>query len=283
MTGMTGMHGVGVRGAFRRAGAMRGLYANWPTAWRDRAGLGRGAPVAYRVHPPSDAGGRSSGHVVLHAEANGHDVCAINEIWLGDAYAGPVDDGRAPAVEGSVVVDLGANRGFFSVFASRVLGAAHVLCVEPEPANLRLLEANLAENEVSATVVAGAVTVHGGGTVALHQSESPLLHTTVPPDEAATHGVDDGRYRGEQLEVDAHAVADVLGKAAAVGPIGLLKIDTEGTELDLLAGVAPDALEPVRYLVAETSWRRDEAVEARLHDLGYEVEADRTFLRAWRR
>lgn len=280
---MTGMvHGVGVRGALRRAKEMRGLYASWPTAWRDRAGLGRGAPVAYRVRLPDGAGGRRSDHVVLRAEANGHDVCAINEVWLGDAYTGPVDDGRVPPVDDTVVVDLGANRGFFSVFASRVLGAAHVICVEPEPANLALLEANLAGNDVSATVIAGAATVEGGSRVVLHQSESPLLHTIVPPGEAAAHGVDDGRYRGEQLEVDAHAVADVLGKAAAVGPIGLLKIDTEGTELDLLAGAPADALEPVRYLVAETSWRRDEAVEQRLRDLGYLVEADATFLRAWR-
>lgn len=70
---------------------------------------------------------------------------------------------------GMTFVDVGAHVGYFSVMASRRVGAAgRVLAFEPEPGNFALLEENLRRNGcTNATAHAAAVGARGG-TVELH-------------------------------------------------------------------------------------------------------------------
>jgi hypothetical protein len=62
--------------------------------------------------------------------------------------------------EGDVVIDVGANIGFFTVLASLLVGpAGRVVAFEPEADNLARLRANLAHNVCkNVTVIEKAVT-----------------------------------------------------------------------------------------------------------------------------
>ncbi len=54
---------------------------------------------------------------------------------------------------GSVFLDVGANIGYFTLLAARMVGpGGQVFAFEPEPENFRLLQANLALNEVTGRV-----------------------------------------------------------------------------------------------------------------------------------
>jgi len=252
--------------------AMAGLYRNWPVAWLDRAGLLRGGPVTYRLR-------RSHGGAVLGAEGNGQDVRAINETFLGPLY----DCSVAAATDGPVVVDLGANRGYFSVWASRALAPRALVCVEPEPGNLKVLRRNLDQVDGPVEIWEAAVTPEDVEEVALHRSSSPLLHTTVEPDDAAGHGVDDGRFDRDVVVVPAMGIDRLLQQVLdAHATIDLLKVDTEGTEVELLDAADEHLLREVRSISAETSHRRAPAVEAQLRDLGFDVRSDGELLHARR-
>jgi hypothetical protein len=71
---------------------------------------------------------------------------------------------------------------------------------------------------------------------------------------------DSGRYgglaqeTGSSIEVDCVAINDVLEEVLGAAPaIDVLKLDTEGTELQLLRAISPELLRSVRtiYLEAE--------------------------------
>jgi FkbM family methyltransferase len=130
------------------------------------------------------------------------------------------------------VVDVGANVGAFSVLAAQ-LGAAQVHAWEPHPDTRLRLVANLEANRV-----APKVTVHPA---ALAAKEGEVWLGGIGGGATTT------RADGEHLVV-AESIND---EWAALGPIGLAKIDCEGAEYDLLDALEPALLSNVEHLVME--------------------------------
>src|SRR5580765_3207524 len=60
----------------------------------------------------------------------------------------------AAVTRGATVVDVGANVGYNTVYASRLVGpAGHVIAIEPAADNARLLRDNLTANAITNVVV----------------------------------------------------------------------------------------------------------------------------------
>src|SRR5688572_13383634 len=77
---------------------------------------------------------------------------------------------RTLAVEGSTVLDVGANIGFFSLLASRSVGATgRVLAFEPVAATCAQLRANLQLNAAGNVAVHELALSDRGGTVAIYE------------------------------------------------------------------------------------------------------------------
>lgn len=118
------------------------------------------------------------------------------------------------------VIDIGANIGAIALFLARRTRQP-VICFEPAPSTFEALEANTAsvENIVRHRVALGAK----GGDGWLVGDGTVTAHLTQPGG------------RGYKVPVD------VVRLDQAVPPdlnIGLVKIDVEGTELDVLRGAA---------------------------------------------
>jgi FkbM family methyltransferase len=155
------------------------------------------------------------------AVRGGHptDAQVIAEVWKADQY------GVEPAdVAGKTVVDVGANIGAFSVLAAS-MRAARVVAFEPEPANARILRLNAAgapkieirEEALGAAdaeliLAPGPGGVHGGGS-----------HALLPEELEARAAAEDPQNVVVPLR---HAGAAL----AEIGPVGLLKLDCEGSE-----------------------------------------------------
>lgn len=129
---------------------------------------------------------------------------------------------------GDVVLDIGANIGYFAVqFASRVGGTGRVIAYELDATNFGYLERNaaLAAGEgrhietVRAAIsdTAGSVTIDHGA-------------------ESTHHRVGAGDGPGER--VAAVSIDDEVRRLGIERPIGLVKIDVEGHEPFVLAGMA---------------------------------------------
>ena len=126
---------------------------------------------------------------------------------------------------GMNIVDIGANIGWFTMLAaSRVGPTGHVLAVEPNPLNARMLEASRQANgfqHVSLLPVAAGLR---NGAVALHRTYS----------NGSTTSLDRVDVLGAEI-VPVLRLDDVLGDEHC--PVAVVKVDVEGAEALALGGM----------------------------------------------
>ncbi len=125
---------------------------------------------------------------------------------------------------GMHVVDAGAHAGYYSVMFSHLVGATgSVLAFEPEPANFRMLLANLLLNDCGNVQARPLALAEGRGAALLHLcDDNPGDHRLAPTP---------GRQRVAVETVDLDAALDGA-------PLDFIKLDTQGAEPRILAGMA---------------------------------------------
>lgn len=133
--------------------------------------------------------------------------------------------------EGDVVADVGAFVGLYSVaFARRVGSGGRVVAFEPDPRNRRRLVRHLSLNEVDECVaVVGKAVGASVGKVAFVAGGIPQAGIA-------------GAVGGNGREVDLTTLDHELGDTR----VDVLKVDTEGSELEVLRGAAALLGDPVR-------------------------------------
>lgn len=132
--------------------------------------------------------------------------------------------------EGGVFLDVGANVGFFSLVAARVVGpSGTVVAFEPVPENASAAERNAALNSFARVRVVQAAVGAAPGRMTLHVTRHPggaaLASSAAPPD------------RVNSIEVEVVSL-DAAFESGRVPPPDLVKIDVEGAELDVLRGMS---------------------------------------------
>jgi FkbM family methyltransferase len=167
---------------------------------------------------------------------NPQSLFVLHEIFVKKTYHPPAPVQR--------VYDFGANIGAATLYFSSVLPHAEYFCIEPEPENLRYLRANIADNELRATVLPAALAA-GEGRVTLWQYPrgGHGLHSLVLKSS-------DG-LRARPLEVPAVTLENVVS-----GSDYGLKLDVEGAEHDALAD-RRDLLAGARWVVGELHYWPD--------------------------
>jgi len=130
---------------------------------------------------------------------------------------------------GDVFVDVGANIGYFSILGASAVGSeGRVFAFEPDPDNFALLDANVALNGFQQRVSS----VHGGladasGAGRLYLSENNL----------GDHQIYAGDGERESLGITLYHGSDFL--QTKLSKIDLIKIDTQGSETAVIAGLMP--------------------------------------------
>lgn len=160
---------------------------------------------------------------------------------------------------GQTVLDVGANVGYFTRLTAQAVGAGgHVVAVEPEAANLRLLRANIAAGAIADRVrVIPAAAARRRGLLALRRN--------------ATNAGDHQVHRLDGLDaqvVPAVVLDDVLGDAI----VDVVKVDAQGSDHDVVAGLRRTlARSPGAQLLVEfwLDGMADRAVDAAAVLAGY--------------
>lgn len=127
------------------------------------------------------------------------------------------------AYRGGTFVDVGANVGNHSLFAAAIIGAPRVIAFEPNPEAYRVLRCNIALNDMAGTIehLPFGLSDHDGhANVATPNPDINLGGTMLTDDPTGTVEL----RRGDDL-------------LAGEGKIGFLKIDVEGLEMQVLAGL----------------------------------------------
>jgi FkbM family methyltransferase len=158
---------------------------------------------------------------------------------------------------GGDFVDVGAHIGMYTV-AAALRRRGRVLAFEPNPVALLQLENNIALNGCDHVVVSGRAVADSVG--------EALLHVPKTPDPSFS-SLEAGRFaEGEHVPVELTTL-DREVEALGLRP-ALVKIDVEGAELRVLAGMER-TLDARPVLLIEVSADSASELERRLEPLGY--------------
>lgn len=150
---------------------------------------------------------------------------ALYEIYKRRFEAGPIERLREFVPDGSLVIDVGANVGFFTLLFADWVGAGEVIAIEPEDKNYRRLATAIEREGLSGRVRAlKAVAAATSGTMLLQINP---LH---PADHKLSRD-------GSGLVVEAVTLDELVHDKGRLRP-SLIKIDVQGAEMLVLQGTA---------------------------------------------
>ena len=196
--------------------------------------------------------------------SDGRDAIAAAVFWRGLGAWEPetfrVIDRLLPGAD--TVLDVGANSGLFARYAALENPRCRVLAFEPTPRSAAGLARNIRANGLANVTAREAAVCDHDGTAAFF----------VPPGESLPLGasmLESFRQPGACLEVAAVRL-DTAVREAGVARVDLIKVDTEGTEPDVLAGARELLERDEPWIVCEVLHGLTEAgLHAELDRLGY--------------
>jgi len=132
---------------------------------------------------------------------------------------------------GNVFVDVGANWGYYTLAAAHMVGpGGQVVAFEPEPRLFALLSANVDANTLRQVLLQPA---------AIGPRRERVPFSAFRPEDGnwgLSRAIDHDRATAADFESDSLPLDDALD-AASVGAVQLVKIDVEGAETGVLAGM----------------------------------------------
>lgn len=170
---------------------------------------------------------------------------------------------RAELEPGDIFVDAGANIGFYTVLASRLVGPkGRVIAVEMMPDTLKRLNENIRLNELTnVTVVANA----------LSDTEGQIVRASVTEGEFGQASISQevGQKAGKKIvEVSTTTLERVLD---GIDSVKLMKMDLEGVEIQAISGAGP-AINRIRSIIFE-DWTGSTQARDFWKSMGFSVSA----------
>lgn len=156
----------------------------------------------------------------------------------------------SPSRVDGAVVDIGANIGAFTLEAAARYPDAPIHAYEPDPVSRSVLHTNVKANGLDRRVTIWPEAVAAAdGTLEFHQSGASL--------ESGVHA-----GPGPRIRVPAVSLSTVVSRLG--GAAGLIKVDAEGAEVEMLEAFAGPP--PADHIVGEFHPWLVERSEARLRD-----------------
>lgn len=158
------------------------------------------------------------------------------------------DYGSVP--QGSVVIDIGANIGVYSIFAGQ--RGATVYAFEPVAENFSLLRENVELNRMEGKIFPFCLGVAGSGEKRkIYLGESPF-HSFLPVKESPFNVLyGNGSGQGQDYsEISCISLKDVFDRNN-ISFCDILKMDCEGAEYEILYNLADDYFRRIKKIRLE--------------------------------
>ncbi|MEK6829347.1 MAG: FkbM family methyltransferase, partial [Nanoarchaeota archaeon] len=127
-----------------------------------------------------------------------------------------------------VVLDVGAHIGYYTLLMSDLVGCnGKVFAFEPEPSNFNLLQKNVEINTCKNIVIEKKA-------VSDYNKKSYLY---LSKDNSGMHRLNNSVYCKQCIAVDVISLDDYFCSSPLIDKIRFVKIDVEGSELDVLSGM----------------------------------------------
>jgi FkbM family methyltransferase len=135
--------------------------------------------------------------------------------------------------EGQVFLDIGANVGFYSLFAAKRVGSSgRVIAFEPDPMTFESLARSLRHNGLDWASAVNAALSDREGELPFFTVSDGSAHSLVPEIERRA-----ARYSGKVLVRVARLDDWIRESATKIASIDLIKLDVEGEEPRTVAGM----------------------------------------------
>ncbi len=228
---------------------------------------------------------------VAHSDVFDRDVQYIyDEIFVGGAYDHP----HLRLSDRPVIMDVGANVGFYSIWAARKYRPRLLLSYEASPTTFACLADNVGRYVDAAATEAIcqnlAVSDVAGRELTLNQPPWNSGFSTLV-DGSRLPWVEELRGKGELIthKVQSTTVSHEIA-SRGLASVDILKIDVEGHFAEVLDGIGTADLPKVRNIVLEAEYAAElghsrESLCDRLRGMGYSVEAKdaaQIMIYAWR-
>jgi FkbM family methyltransferase len=163
--------------------------------------------------------------------------------------------------EGTVLLEIGANFGVYSLPAVSQFGFARAVAYEPDPGSFALLEHNIERNGLGDRVVA-----HHAALSAQPGELTLSLGTGNAGDNRIVET--DGDSRRFKVKVPARTFDDeVAAGRIPLDELGLVWLDVQGHEGEVLAGASSLLSSKVPLVMEYSAGMMDDAAVARLNDV----------------
>ena len=133
---------------------------------------------------------------------------------------------------GNIVVDLGANIGYFTCLLAKIVGEdGKVFAFEPDPRNLKLLRRNIQENNYKNVIIADKAVSDVNGSCTLYSSQKKFGANRIF-ESKKNQTQDFIPIKSETICLD-----DYFEKQNLLKKIDFIKIDIEGSEFRAFNGM----------------------------------------------
>ena len=130
--------------------------------------------------------------------------------------------------EGDIVIDIGANIGYFTLIFAQLAGTTgKVFAFEPEPKNFELLQKNVKVNDYSNTINENYAVSDSNGNVSLFLAKNGIVG----------HRISNFDINLNSILVKKITLDDYFTKLNLIDKINFVKIDVEGFEFGVLKGM----------------------------------------------
>jgi len=170
-------------------------------------------------------------------------IVEFKEVFFADCYGSHLGGLKNVAN----IVDIGANVGFFTLFAASRFPDASIHSYEPVPANFQQLQANLARNP--------GLRVHAHQQAVGAKAGRLAMHLNCGSQFTSAASLVTGAG-GSSIEVVCVEFASVI-QGLPGGECDFLKLDCEGAEYEILYGSTPALLGRIHHLAMECHHRDD--------------------------
>ncbi len=169
----------------------------------------------------------------------------FKEIFMADVYE--IDELVSTLPDAPVVIDIGANVGFFAIQLLSKINEATIYAYEPVPANVKTLQRTLEQNpRIGQQIKLFSMAVTGKPLDKLELFvEAEEKSQVVASVFSAFH-----ENNSQKITVPCITLTDIIQKND-LQTIDLLKVDCEGSEYDIIYNTAPELLRRVKKMTIE--------------------------------
>ncbi|MEK6680938.1 MAG: FkbM family methyltransferase [Nitrospirota bacterium] len=152
-----------------------------------------------------------------------------------------------PVVDPKVILDIGGNIGISSIYLANIFSQARIFTFEPLPDNFAILTRNISSyfNIKAFPIALG----RSDGVMEMYRSDNHLNF-------GGFSFYEEGSDTTFKINVDVRNVNSFLTELG-INQVDMIKIDTEGSEYDIITSFNENILQSVKWIIGELHGERD--------------------------